>query len=144
VPQVTIKGHFGEVTDLDWDPMGMCLVSCSADQTTRLLTNSKIDGLDTGYFEISRPQVHGYDINTVSTLKNLNGELPFKILSGGDEKVIRLFEAPYNFVKTFNCLNQAGHDLRFRSDIDNSKVEELLGEQDEAAKKQPLGLMNKP
>jgi hypothetical protein len=26
-------------------------------------------------------------------------------MSGGDEKVIRLFEAPYNFVKAFNCLN---------------------------------------
>jgi len=83
-------------------------------------------------------------MNTVTTLKNLNGDLPFKILSGGDEKVIRLFDAPYNFVKTFNSLNEEGHELKFRSDINNAEVEELLGEQDEGAKKQPLGLMNKP
>jgi len=141
---VTIKGHFGEVSDIDWDPKKLCLVSCSMDQTTRLLTKSKIDGEKTGFYEISRPQVHGYDMNTVTTLKNLNGDLPFKILSGGDEKVIRLFDAPYNFVKTFNSLNEEGHELKFRSDINNAEVEELLGEQDEGAKKQPLGLMNKP
>lgn len=28
--------------------------------------------------------------------------LPSKILSGGDEKVLRLFEAPYSIVKTLN------------------------------------------
>jgi hypothetical protein len=30
--------------------------------------------------------------------------MPFKLLSGGDEKVIRMFEAPYNFVKRYNIL----------------------------------------
>jgi WD40 repeat protein len=31
VSKVTIKGHFGEVTDLDWDPSKECLVTCSLD-----------------------------------------------------------------------------------------------------------------
>ena len=31
--------------------------------------------------------------------------MPFKILSGGDEKVIRLFEAPFGFAEAFNDLN---------------------------------------
>lgn len=30
-PKVTVKGHFAEVTDLDWDPTKQCLVSCSID-----------------------------------------------------------------------------------------------------------------
>lgn len=49
-------------------------------------------------------------MNCVSFLKNQkiiekNKLLPFKIISGGDEKVIRLFEAPYSFIKTYNMLN---------------------------------------
>lgn len=48
-------------------------------------------------------------MNCVCLLRNPNAEpgahFPFKILSGGDEKVIRLFEAPYNFVKRFNTLS---------------------------------------
>ena len=85
------------------------------------MTNSKIDGKETnGYFEISRPQVHGYDINCIGCLKNQKeGNLPFKILSGGDEKVIRLFEAPYNFVKAYNCLNASEKSISFRSDVTN-------------------------
>lgn len=48
---VTIKGHFNEVTDLDWDPTTKtCLVSCSSDQTTRLQVCH-----NQNYFEISRP-----------------------------------------------------------------------------------------
>lgn len=31
VPKTTIKGHFGEVTDLDWDSSKQCLVTCSLD-----------------------------------------------------------------------------------------------------------------
>ena len=73
-----------------------------------------------------------------------------KILSGGDEKVLRLFEAPYNFVKTMNSLNphiisnrdaQAPHFV-FSKDHSNTEVESMMLE--ESFKKQPLGLMNKP
>ena len=114
-------------------------MSCSQDQTTRLVCQTK-----EGYQEISRPQVHGYDINSICLLRNNDPDLPFKLLSGGDEKVIRLFEAPYNFVKRFNQLCVGAEPLRFRSDLDNGEVEAMLGEQEEAARKQPLGLMNKP
>jgi len=49
-------------------------------------------------------------MNCVSFLKNQKNTenhklLPFKIISGGDEKVIRLFEAPFSFIKTYNSLN---------------------------------------
>jgi elongator complex protein 2 len=51
VPQLTIKGHFGEVSDLDWDQHDVALISCSQDQTTRLFSkwNAK------GWFEFGRP-----------------------------------------------------------------------------------------
>lgn len=103
LPQLTVKGHFGEVTDLDWDQHRASLLTCSQDQTTRLF--SKYSG-DKGWFEIGRPQVHGYDMNTLACLPVHAGvNLPSRILSGGDEKVLRLFEAPYSFVKVFNQLN---------------------------------------
>ena len=56
--------------------------------------------------------------------------LPFRILSGADEKVIRLFEAPYTFVKTYNSLNgQASkmEPLRYCRGMTNEQVENQLG-----------------
>lgn len=52
-------------------------------------------------------------------------------------------------MKRFNCLSDDVKDgqvkpIKFRSDVDNSVVEQILGEREESAKKQPLGLMNKP
>ena len=68
-PKLTVKGHFREVTDLSWDPSTKsCVISCSADQTTRLLAKVGVEQSDPGYYEISRPQVHGYDINCISCL----------------------------------------------------------------------------
>ena len=54
--------------------------------------------------------------------------LPFKILSGGDEKVIRLFEAPYGYVKVFNSLNSQiqdgkGSQIKYRLDMKNQEIE---------------------
>lgn len=63
--------------------------------------------------------------------------------------MIRLFEAPYGFVKRYNYLcdqvkmGQA-QPIKFRQDLTNAEVEALLGQREESAKKQPLGLMNKP
>ena len=69
-----------------------------------------------------------------------------KILSGGDEKVLRLFEAPYNYIKTMNGLSphidngEGTQSLVFSIDHSNTEVETMI---EESAKKQPLGLMNK-
>lgn len=58
-------------------------------------------------------------MNTLAVLpvkpKNPDITLPSKILSGGDEKVLRLFEAPFSYVKIFNQLNpeRASVNLRF-------------------------------
>lgn len=55
-------------------------------------------------------------MNTLSILRPKESiyNLPFKILSGGDEKVLRLFEAPYSFVKIFNQLNPNSKDVNLR------------------------------
>lgn len=115
IPQLTIKGHFGEVTDLDWDQHQVSLITCSQDQTTRLFSKY---GEDKGWFEFGRPQVHGYDMNTLAVLpvksKNPDINLSSKILSGGDEKVLRLFEAPFSYVKIFNQLNPDKSKLNLR------------------------------
>lgn len=79
------------------------------------------------FYEVARPQVHGYDINCISCLRKPDDggdRLPFRILSGADEKVMRLFEAPYSFVKTFNGLSApvASGDLppiKFVKDMTN-------------------------
>ena len=55
--------------------------------------------------------------------------LPSKILSGGDEKVLRLFESPFSFVKTFNSLHPDAStlDLRFSETQTNEVVENMIG-----------------
>jgi hypothetical protein len=40
-------------------------------------------------------------MNTIGCI-NTNDKQSCKILSGGDEKVLRMFESPYNYVKTLN------------------------------------------
>jgi elongator complex protein 2 len=126
------------VNDLDWDQHQASLVTCSQDQTTRLFSQYGAGC----WFEIGRPQVHGYDMNTLACLRSHSASaLPSRILSGGDEKVLRLFEPPYSFVKIFNQLNPAGLQLRFSEHQTNKEIESLIGSE---VKKQPLGLMNKP
>lgn len=51
-----------------------------------------------------------------------------QILSGGDEKVLRLFEAPYNYIKTMNNLNPRLEDKKLVFDVQhtNEEVEKLI------------------
>ena len=104
--QLTVKGHFGAVSDMDWDEHNLSLFTTSLDQTTRIFSEHTSNG---SWYEIGRPQVHGYDMNTLCTVKTLNSDKDIqrssRLLSGGDEKVLRLFESPYNYVKSMNNLN---------------------------------------
>ena len=148
-PSLTVKGHFSEVTDMTWDEHHLALVSTSLDQTTRIFSEHTVPG---HWYEIGRPQIHGYDMNAMCVIKNQTTTDPSKtilsskILSGGDEKVLRLFEAPYNFIKTMNSLSphiakEGQPSLVFDLQHSNNEVENMIQEN---AKKQPLGLMNKP
>lgn len=86
--------------DIDWDPVdGQFLVSVSSDQTTRLHAPWRGDGFQKPVWcEIARPQVHGYDMQCLSMLSR------YRLASGADEKVIRIFSAPRQFMETFQKL----------------------------------------
>lgn len=55
------------------------------------------------WHEIARPQIHGYDLKCLALIDR------FQFVSGADEKVLRVFSAPRNFVETFSSI--AGHPL---------------------------------
>uniref|UniRef100_A0A1B6DSR2 Elongator complex protein 2 n=2 Tax=Clastoptera arizonana TaxID=38151 RepID=A0A1B6DSR2_9HEMI len=99
-PSVTVGGHFNAVSDIGWEPQqGHYLLSVSYDQTTRLHSPWLQNGDDEdSWHEIARPQVHGYDLVCLSVLPG------YRFASGADEKVVRSFVAPQNFLDNFKRL----------------------------------------
>ncbi|XP_062846773.1 elongator complex protein 2 [Trichomycterus rosablanca] len=129
-PAVVVSGHFNAVQDLSWDPKGEFLLSVGSDQTTRLFAPwRRKECSQVTWHEISRPQIHGYDLQCLAMVGR------FQFVSGADEKVLRVFGAPRNFVENF--ANIAGFPLK-----------ELLASHDaaglpEGASIPALGLSNK-
>ncbi|KAF5387850.1 hypothetical protein D9615_000356 [Tricholomella constricta] len=88
-----ISGHNGPVKGLDWSPAGSYLLSAGLDQTTRIHGATQTsDPSNPAWHELSRPQVHGYDLLDVAFIDSL------RFVSIADEKVARVFEAPGGFV----------------------------------------------
>ncbi|WPG99848.1 Hypothetical protein R9X50_00266800 [Acrodontium crateriforme] len=85
--QIGISGHTQEVQSIAWAPDGSYLLTTSSDQTTRLLAEWKRDEINT-WHEISRPQIHGYDLNCIDSLTR------DRFISGADEKLLRVFNKP--------------------------------------------------
>ncbi|KAM7373068.1 hypothetical protein PAMP_007950 [Pampus punctatissimus] len=129
-PGVVISGHFNAVQDLSWDPEGDFILSVGSDQTTRLFTPwRKQDGKKATWHEISRPQIHGYDMQCLAMVGR------FQFVSGADEKVLRVFQAPRNFVENFaNISGMSREKLLTSSDCANLP---------EGASTPALGLSNK-
>ncbi|KAG2077483.1 WD40 repeat-like protein [Suillus decipiens] len=120
-----ISGHSGAVKGLDWSPKGDYLISVGVDQTTRIhgaVTSSATE--QSLWHELSRPQVHGYDLMGVTWLG------PWTFASVADEKVARVFEAPRNFVEEVRVLGV--------KDLAQSE-----GDRPATASVPPLGLSNK-
>ncbi|EFO24139.1 hypothetical protein LOAG_04349 [Loa loa] len=92
----TFGGHSGQVRDITWDPTGSYLLSCSYDQTTRCYAPSVNYGVIS---EIARPQVHGYDLTSIASLSSSC------FVSGADEKILRVFAAPRNFVEMLKIVS---------------------------------------
>ncbi|KAG0709563.1 WD40-repeat-containing domain protein [Suillus ampliporus] len=120
-----ISGHSGPVKGLNWSPKGEYLISVGLDQTTRIhgAITSSAPELSI-WHELSRPQVHGYDIMGAAWLG------PWTFASVADEKVARVFEAPRNFVEEVRVLGVR--------DLAQSE-----GDRPATASVPPLGLSNK-
>lgn len=54
---------------------------------------------DGNWYEMGRPQVHGYDLQCLAMLGR------FSLASGADEKVIRCFMSPANFLENLGKLS---------------------------------------
>ncbi|XP_078613417.1 elongator complex protein 2-like [Branchiostoma floridae x Branchiostoma japonicum] len=129
-PGVTVGGHFDGVEDIAWDPAGgEFLLSVSLDRTTRLFAPWRREGLKPHWYELGRPQIHGYAINCLAMVSR------YQFVSGGDEKVLRVFDAPKNFLQ--NLKNVAGVD------ISKDMVEREVSNVPEGASVPALGLSNK-
>lgn len=135
-PQKVPSGHFGSVSDISWARSGEYLLSVGHDQTTRVFAPwyNEYDSKDEGaWHEIARPQVHGHDINCVTIIQ---GKGNHRFVSGADEKVARVFEAPLSFLKTLN------HATLQQSNLAEDDIQ--VGVQILGANMSALGLSQKP
>lgn len=129
-PQVLgLGGHFGEARDLAWEPHGRFVLSVGADQTTRVhapcsLLSSGSASCGSGtpsaaavWHEIARPQVHGYDMQTIAVLSR------YRFASGAEEKIVRTFQAPSAFVRSLRQLCDVPGDRRVpNSDDEGDRI----------------------
>ncbi|KAK3850180.1 hypothetical protein Pcinc_043096, partial [Petrolisthes cinctipes] len=104
------------------------LLSASKDQTTRLHSQWVKDSDEKvhGWYEVGRPQVHGYDLTCLASIGS------FGFVSGAEEKVIRGFKGPANFIRNFGRIGGM--------DVQQELAECSVGE---GASVPSLGLSNK-
>ncbi|KAG6041072.1 hypothetical protein E4U41_006095 [Claviceps citrina] len=117
-PCVAITGHTKAVTGVTWSRSGNHLLSTSSDQTSRLHTTWTASNAGT-WHEMSRPQIHGYDLNCIDTL----GDTQF--VSGADEKLMRVFSKPKAVATLLNRL--AGLDDEDVRDMPHAANMPVLG-----------------
>ncbi|KAK6334936.1 hypothetical protein TWF718_010376 [Orbilia javanica] len=92
VQKGAVAGHIRDVMGVSWEKEGKYLLSTSLDQSTRLYARWK-SSKHKSFYEFSRPQIHGYDINSIVSIS------PTKFVSGADEKLMRVFGEPRGIAK---------------------------------------------
>ena len=107
VQEVAVTGHSKEVRALAWARDGSYLLSASADQTTRLFAEWKRNDMVT-WHEMSRPQVHGYDLNCIDVIDHTS------FISGADEKPLRVFEEPKAVAEVMSSLSGVQTGLKWQ------------------------------
>ncbi|KAL3674132.1 hypothetical protein V7S43_000078 [Phytophthora oleae] len=117
LPAISVNGHCSDVTDLSWSPCGDYLASVSLDQTARVLApsvsaenSSTLSPVvpPTEWYEVSRAQVHGYDINCACFVLGQHSTND-QFVSGADEKILRVFEAPDEVKQLVRRLNTSAN-----------------------------------
>lgn len=81
--------------DICWLPPSLYLAKSSQQPAGVNIYLSECIIRQETWHEISRPQIHGYDMQCLATVGR------FRFVSGADEKVLRVFQAPRNFVENF-------------------------------------------
>ena len=125
VPRTVVSGHFDAVRDAHWDPHGDYFWTVSKDQTARVFARPLAH--NGCYLEVARPQVHGFDMRC-------GAFVPRKrhcVVSGADEKILRVFEAPQSFIDRLRAVCGVAAEQE-------SEARPLLANVPE------LGLSNKP
>jgi len=131
----SITGHFRGVADISWEATrGSYLLSVSSDQTCRLWSCIWNEQTLELWRELARPQVHGYDLNTVACIGDGNTEPLHRFVSGADEKEIRAFDAPLASLRILNLV---------QGDQIIDKEEDHFEERVERAFVPALGLSNR-
>ncbi|BGP40443.1 Elongator subunit elp2 [Rhodotorula kratochvilovae] len=104
-PQVAISGHLGSVKQVAWEGEGEYLLSASADMSARLHApwRRQVGGkaVET-WHELGRPQIHGYPLASVAFT---SADKRLQFVSGADEKIVRVFDAPKLWVRTLRGLS---------------------------------------
>lgn len=128
-PRPTISGHFEAVMDISWDPKKNYFVSVSKDQTARLWAKWNHELKSTSrWHEIARPQIHGHDLSCMTFQNGVD----HRFISGAEEKVLRVFDAPKSFLTSLKNISQ----------VEFSQSE--FNERADSANLPALGLSNKP
>ncbi|KAF3275979.1 hypothetical protein TWF970_006589 [Orbilia oligospora] len=97
VQKGAVAGHIRDVMGVSWEKEGKYLLSTSLDQSTRLYARWK-SSKHRSFYEFSRPQIHGYDINSIVSIS------PTRFVSGADEKLMRVFGEPRGIAKMLEDL----------------------------------------
>lgn len=121
-----ITGPIKEVTDLVWAKSGDYFTATSLDQTARLFAPWARNRQHRTWHEFARPQIHGYDMICIDNITST------KYVSGGDEKILRVFE----MTNSINKLLKNLCDINIDIDTANERLPE-------AASLPVLGLSNK-
>ncbi len=58
------------------------------------------------WHEIGRPQIHGYEMKCLAFI----GSNQQRFVSGADEKILRIFDAPKNFLENFARITKTNVD----------------------------------
>jgi elongator complex protein 2 len=99
-PRPFLTGHFDVVTDVAWEQsQGLYAISVSSDQTCRIFSPMVSKEINALWKEISRPEIHGYNLNCLVVAKN-----SYELLTAGEEKLIRGFDVPNLVLRGFQEL----------------------------------------